>query len=47
MLDTNALLSMYRITTDARAEYLRALSLLGGRPWIPHRSPAERAVVLG
>lgn len=41
VLDTNALLDMYRFTEDARAEYIRALDLLGDRLWIPHQTAQE------
>jgi hypothetical protein len=41
VLDTNALLDMYRFTEDARADYIRALGLLGDRLWIPHQTAQE------
>ncbi|WP_460307700.1 PIN-like domain-containing protein [Actinocorallia aurea] len=36
-LDTNALFDVYRLTGDARKQFLDALALLGERLWIPHR----------
>jgi hypothetical protein len=41
VLDTNALLDIYRFTKDARADYIRALSLLGNRLWVPHQTAQE------
>jgi hypothetical protein len=41
VLDTNTLLDIYRFTEDARADYLRALGLLGDRLWIPHQTAQE------
>ncbi|WP_460348695.1 PIN-like domain-containing protein [Actinoallomurus acanthiterrae] len=37
VLDTNALLNIYRFTEEARTEYLDTLRILGDRLWIPHR----------
>jgi hypothetical protein len=41
VLDTNALLDLYRFTDETRAEYLKALELLGDRLWVPHRTMTE------
>ncbi|MFD4461085.1 PIN-like domain-containing protein [Nocardia sp. NPDC058480] len=41
VLDTNALLDIYRFTDDARSEYVQALSLLDDRLWVPHRTAHE------
>ncbi|MGW5924252.1 PIN-like domain-containing protein [Nocardia fluminea] len=41
MLDTNAVLDLYRFTDTTREEYLAALELLGERLWIPNRVGEE------
>jgi hypothetical protein len=41
VLDTNALLDVYRFTEKARSEYLQTLGLLGARLWLPNRAAQE------
>lgn len=41
VLDTNALLNLYRYTTKSRNELLQALEGLAGRLWLPHRVGVE------
>ncbi|MGW4774195.1 PIN-like domain-containing protein [Nocardia sp. NPDC004278] len=41
VLDTNALLDVYRFTDTTRAQYLQVLGLLGNRLWIPHQTGHE------
>lgn len=41
VLDASVLLDLYRITPKARRQVLDALSIAGGRLWVPHQAAAE------
>jgi hypothetical protein len=43
VLDTNALLDLYRVNPDTRGQVIKALEAIGDRLWVPHQAAVEFA----